>query len=191
MNFKTISPTCPRCSSLKTYDIIPGIREDDQLARSEESLIQMSETSLGNADYQCRDCGHRWKKYTGQKPYDTIQRIYADAGGYPGPFHSAFIDLKGLMAESSSRENPNSSPAAEFRRLKQEEAAWFREELYASDFMNWAEEYMLPFALDGTHWTIRIEYDTYCEIKSGHIHTPPGWERFCMAVSSLSGQAFY
>jgi hypothetical protein len=71
-----------------------------------------------------------------------------------------------------------------------EEIEWFRSELYKCDFVNWAEEYYAP-ACDGTHWTVRIEYDTYCEIKWGSNHFPPKWTKFCKAVSKISGREFY
>ncbi|WP_219621119.1 hypothetical protein [Bacillus sp. UMB0893] len=56
-------------------------------------------------------------------------------------------------------------------KLKESEVDWFLKELYKCDFVNWAEEY-IQFAMDGTHWTVRIEYSNHCEIKRGSNHFP-------------------
>ncbi|WML48473.1 hypothetical protein RCG23_25135 [Neobacillus sp. PS3-34] len=92
--------------------------------------------------------------------------------------HSAFIP------EDSNDNEP-------WKPLTNEELDWFRSELYKCDFVNWAEEYYQIGVLDGTHWSVRIEYDTYCEIKTGHVHFPPKWSKFCKAISKLSGSEFY
>ena len=74
--------------------------------------------------------------------------------------------------------------------LTEESIEWFRKELYKCDIVNWAEAYV-EYVLDGTHWGIRIEYDTYCEIKTGSNHYPPKWTKFCKAISKLCGTDIY
>lgn len=73
----------------------------------------------------------------------------------------------------------------------QEEFDWFLEELYKCDFLNWADAYEDPLVLDGTHWSIHIEFDTYCEIKRGSNHFPPKWTKFCKAMTKITGHEFY
>ena len=72
----------------------------------------------------------------------------------------------------------------------QEKLDWFLSELYKCDFMNWADRYFAPVE-NGTHWNVQIEYDTYCQEKSGSNHFPPKWNKFCKAVSKLRDGEFY
>lgn len=79
----------------------------------------------------------------------------------------------------------------EGKSISKMEMEWFLSELHACDMLNWAEEYHDLDVLDGTQWRIRIEYDTYCEVKIGNNHFPEGWKRFCNAISMLTGKEFY
>ncbi|WP_162595994.1 hypothetical protein [Bacillus sp. CGMCC 1.16541] len=44
------------------------------------------------------------------------------------------------------------------------------------------------YSLDGTYWSVRIEYETHCEIKRRNNHYPPKWTKFCHTISTLSGE---
>ena len=153
--------------------------------------MELHEFTVGNAKYHCIDCGHTWKKYRGKKPYERIKVIHAYVGGYPGPFFNVKIDLElGMVEINSSQLEQDPRDIDSVHSITKEDIEWFLSELYKCDFVNWAEEYMM-YALDGTHWDVRIEYDTHCEIKTGSNHFPPKWTKFCKAVSKLSGSEFY
>ncbi|SOB99173.1 hypothetical protein SAMN05880501_102160 [Ureibacillus xyleni] len=164
------TPTCPKCNRNNTYDIIPEIPNEPEIQINPyQCMVEYVETyTIGNAKYYCMDCHHTWKKYRGRKPYNMVRKIYASSGGFPGPYFDVTIELD-----------------------KEEVIDWFLEELYKCDFLNWAEEYIQPYVLDGGHWSVRIEYDTYCEIKMGSNHYPVKWAKFCKAVSAISGSEFY
>jgi hypothetical protein len=154
-------------------------------------LENLQEKTVGNAKYYCVDCDYTWKKYRGKKPYERIKVIYADAGGYPGPYFHVKIDFKSLLVEKNPLIEYHLSDLQSSTPPTREEFEWFRSELYKCDFLNWAEEFEMLFVMDGTHWSVRIEYDDYCEIKTGSNHFPPKWSKFCKAVAKLSGREFY
>ncbi|MGG0250722.1 hypothetical protein ABEY24_20605 [Peribacillus frigoritolerans] len=188
---RRISPICLKCKQQNTYDIIPEVPNIPEYQLNEAEFMGLHTFTVGNAKYYCIDCGHTWKKYKGKERYNRIKVIHADVGGFPGPYFNVKIDLELMKVEKESSiiecptENIRSSHP-----LTKEEIEWFRSELYKCDLVNWAEEYMI-YALDGTHWDIRIEYDTYCEIKTGSNHFPLKWTKFCKALSKLSGSEFY
>lgn len=172
MELRRSSPTCPKCGGHHTFDIIPELPNEPniQMQPLDPCVTKMRTISIGNAKYYCLDCGHKWKKYRGQKPYQRIKKIHAYSGSIPGPFFQKEIDLQKLSPEDKS---------------------WFLEELYKCDFLNWAEEYMMPYVLDGEYWTLHIEFDTYCEIKRGENHYPPKWEKFCKAIEKVTNSDFH
>lgn len=181
------SPLYPKCQNRNTYDIIPELPNEPNIQLNNDELEYVSEVTLGNAKY-CIDCNYSWKKYRGKKIYDQIRVVYANAGGFPGPYFEVKIDLESLTVENNSLvafHYADMEPSNE-----SEDFEWFRSELYKSDLVNWAEEYNSD-ALDGTHWSVRIEYDTHCEIKRGSNHSPPKWTKFCKAVSKVCGSEFY
>jgi len=163
---------------------IPAI----QLSKDEVDLL--NKQTIGNGKFYCMDCEYTWKKYRGKKPYEGIKIIHAFVGGgYQGPYYEVKIDLdKRVVEKDSFRVDYYDIPS--FAPPTLEDMEWFRAELYKCDFVNWAEEYSM-IALDGTHWSVRIEYDAHCEIKMGSNHFPPKWTKFCKAVSKISGSDFY
>jgi hypothetical protein len=183
---RRISPMCPKCKRHNTYDIIPELPNAPEIQLSEHELEHLWKKTVGNAKYYCVDCHYTWKKYRGKRPYDRIKVVDVSIGGFPGPYFKVKIDLHALTVYRDigigEMEFSNS-------RTK-EEIEWFRSELYKCDFVNWAEDYY-ALACDGTQWTVRIEYDTYCEIKWGSNHFPPKWTKFRKAVSKISGGEFY
>lgn len=185
----TKSPTCPRCHNDNTYDIIPEL--SNLLDPEAKESVNDTAYSYKNNKYYCIDCGYSWKKYKGRKPYEKIRMITAETGGFPGPFFTVKLDLISCTAESNSLMKYRFDNEKSFSRLTQEQIDCFREELYRSDLLNWAERYEDLTVLDGTHWNIRISYETYCETKSGSNHFPPGWTKFCRAVTRLSCKEFY
>ncbi|CAG9609150.1 hypothetical protein [Pseudoneobacillus rhizosphaerae] len=188
---RRISPVCPKCYSQNTYDIIPGIQDLPQIQLLNEPFsVDIHQMTIGNAKYHCIECSYTWKKYRGRKPYDCIKKIDAYAGGYPGPYFRLKIDLetREVVSESTTVEYIY-EPVSALLTFKDIEL--FRSELYKCDFVNWAEEYVAPGVLDGTHWSTRIEYDTHCEIKMGDNHFPLKWAKFCKAISKLAGSEFF
>ncbi|WP_108671065.1 hypothetical protein [Peribacillus acanthi] len=188
---RRISPTCPKCQQQNTYDIIPELPKIDEEQLNENRLNYLDTFTVGNAKYHCLNCGHTWKKYRGKKPYDKIKVIHAEVGGFPGLYFNVKIDLEnGTVEMDVDGLVRDLEKFDRFRSLSHEEMEWFKSELYKCDFINWAEEYFI-YAQDGTHWSVRIEYDTHCEIKTGSNHFPPRWTKFRKAVSRVSGSDFY
>jgi hypothetical protein len=191
-NLRRITPMCLKCKRHNTYDIIPDMPNQLELQLQPENFF-METYSIGNAKYYCIDCNYMWKKYRGKKPYESIRVIFAYAGGYPGPYFQVKVDLANNRVEQSNdypfsdRQSVNDS-----NDILEEDIELFLTELHKCDFINWAEEYKI-FApvMDGTYWSVRIEYDTHCEIKLGDNHFPPKWTKFCKSISKLSGNEFY
>jgi hypothetical protein len=185
---RKVSPVCPKCNSQNTYDIVPASEMISEYPYDDEFI---GSRTVGNCKYYCTDCHHTWKKYRGTKPYEKIKSIYFHIGGFMGPNYQAKIDLQQGLIEPTISDIGYYDEIIPFVDLTEESIAWFRSELYKCDFVNWAEEYNNFDILDGTQWEIRIEYDTYCEIKTGSNHYPPKWTKFCKAVSKLCGTDIY
>ncbi|WP_419883478.1 hypothetical protein ACN6MY_07965 [Peribacillus sp. B-H-3] len=183
---------CPKCRRYNTYDIIPEIPNQLEFQLQADEFTHDT-YSVGNAKYYCIDCNYKWKKYRGKKPYERIRVIYSEAGGFPGPYSQVKVDLAEKRVEHHTDFPFNDgSPVNDIRVITEEDIESFLTELHKCDFVNWAEEYnVFGPVLDGTHWSVRIEYDTHCEIKVGSIHFPPKWTKFCKALSRLSGNEFY
>jgi len=190
-NLRRITQICPKCKKNNTYDIIPEIPNQPEFQLEVEEFDEYT-YSIGNANYYCMDCNYKWKKYRGMKPYERIQAIYAEVGGYPGPYSQVKVDFADKKVEYKS-EFPFSDelPIKVTKEIIEEDIVLFLTELHKCDFLNWAEEYkVFGLVMDGTHWSVRIEYDTHCEIKTGSNHYPPKWMKFCNIISGLSGNEF-
>jgi hypothetical protein len=191
-DLRRITPMCPKCNMHNTYDIIPEIPNQPEIQL--QSYDSLHETySIGNAKYYCIDCDYSWKKYRGKKPYERIRVIYSEVGGFPGPYSQVKVDLAEQRVEHNA-EFPYSSglPVSSLGNVTKEEIELFLAELHKCDFVNWAEEYNVGgLVMDGTHWSVRIEYDTHCEIKSGDNHFPAKWTKFCKAITKISGSEFF
>ena len=57
-------------------------------------------------------------------------------------------------------------------------------------FWSWDPEYESLDIVDGTYWGVTAEHDGRRLETSGANGFPEGFERFCRAVSRLSGHAF-
>ncbi|MEV5114456.1 hypothetical protein [Peribacillus frigoritolerans] len=188
---RRISPICLKCKQQNTYDIIPEVPNIPEYQLNEAEFMGLHKFTVGNAKYYCIDCGHTWKKYKGKERYNRIKVIHADVGGFPGPYFNVKIDLElGVVEIHTSQLEQYPRDVDSVHSITKEDIEWFLSELYKCNFVNWAEEYMM-FALDGTHWSVRIEYDTHCEIKTGSNHFPLKWTKFCKAISKLSDGEFY
>ncbi|MFP7492965.1 hypothetical protein SFC66_04175 [Terribacillus saccharophilus] len=187
-NFRRVSPKCPKCSGNQTYDILP------QLPNELEDEIYLEElfyngVSIGNTTYHCRTCNYTWKKYKGRKPYRDIKRIYCGIGGYPGPYYNVEINVdKRQVKHKTSLPEVNDIKIVG-NLVTDKEIQWLLSQLYKCDLLNWAEEYFKP-VLDGTSWNVRIEYSSYCEIKTGSNFFPEKWDEFTEAVSKISSGDF-
>ncbi len=179
---------CPKCKQ-DNYDVRPNLLNVPELQSKD---VFIDKHSFGQAKYYCSDCDYTWKKYRGKKPYELINIIYAEAGGYPGPYFKVKINLKEKEIEHHVV-NPegNFDNDSSVNTVTTDDIQWFRSELHKCDFVNWAEEYVEFGVLDGGHWRVRIEYDNYCEIKTGSNHVPLKWAKFCKSISRLGGHDFY
>jgi hypothetical protein len=187
---RRIHPMCPKCKQYNTYDVIPELPNDPELQLSKEIIEHTDEITIGNGKYHCLNCDYSWKKYRGKKIYEQIKVIHANAGGYPGPYFEVRIDLESLDIEKNPLIEYHYDDLASFEKPTKQKIEWLRSELHKCDFVNWAEGYF-AHVLDGTHWSVRIEYENYCEIKRGSNHFPPKWGKFCRAITEVSGREFY
>lgn len=201
---RRITPKCPKCNGNNTYDIIPELPNIpeiqynqiwdfyghgefyDQIKSFNINNLHLYNT-IGNSKYYCMDCNRSWKKYRGRKPYEKIKSISANVGGYPGPYFNVKINLENRQVDYHKFMSVDDETSI----VNEDCIAWLLEELYKCDFINWAEEYIQPMVLDGTHWSVQIEYDSHCEIKTGDNYFPPKWTKFCKAISELTGNEFY
>ncbi|RXI96314.1 hypothetical protein DS745_21560 [Anaerobacillus alkaliphilus] len=180
---------CPKCRQNNTYDIIPDLPNIPELQLSKDSIENADEITIGNSKFYCINCDYTWKKYRGKKIYEQIKVIYAYAGGFPGPYFEVKIDLKTNDIEKNEWIEYHIEDQEAIIPTK-ELIEWFRSELHKCDIVNWAEKYF-AYAMDGTHWSVRIEYENYCEIKRGSNHFPLKWGKFCRAISKVSGGGFF
>lgn len=186
---KSISPTCPRCENNNTYDVIPELTAID--TSSTKLSFLKTAYSFENKKYYCVNCNHSWKKYKGRRPYEKIKILQVETGGFPGPFFNVKINLESLKVKSNALVKYRFEEKNLSQTLSEQDVSWFLEELYKCDVMNWAERYEDLYVLGGSHWNLRIEYDTYAETKNGSNHFPPEWEKFCQLISKLIGKDFY
>jgi hypothetical protein len=191
INLRRISPLCPKCKSCSTYDVIPNLPETPEY-QLQALDYDLENYAIGNAKYYCMTCEHIWKKYRGKKPYEAITRLIAHTSGFPGPHYEVEINFKDKTVQHSSTIYDRKRPGIDVKKLNENELKWFQNRLYECDLLNWAEEYEVNgLVCDGTHWNLRIEFDTHCEFKIGSNHFPEKWKRFCTVVSKLSDNEFF
>ncbi|BCB03801.1 hypothetical protein [Bacillus sp. KH172YL63] len=188
---RRITPLCPKCKGYNTYDIIPEIPDQPEFQLRPDEFLHDT-YSIGNAKYHCADCDHTWKKYEGEQPYKRIKVIHSYVGGFPGPNHHVRVDLADKRVDHHTEYLfLDGKQESDYTLLTDEDIDFYPHELYRCDFVNWAEEYdTVCLVMDGTHWRVRIEYDTHCEIKVGDNHFPPKWAKFCKTCSAMSGHEF-
>lgn len=69
--------------------------------------------------------------------------------------------------------------------LPSDEYKKFVHKVYMSYIKEWDEHYDNPDILDGTSWSIVINYGNYQRKWSGNNAYPPSWSRFIKAINSL------
>ncbi|USK41144.1 hypothetical protein LIS77_11825 [Cytobacillus firmus] len=109
-------------------------------------------------------------------------------GGYPGPWYKIEVDfINGrfvyfewhLSSFSSRNELPTKSGSIEE----------FKKELYRLKLWKWQKEYKNPgMLMDSVTWSIKLVTKENSFESQGIQSFPNGWEKFCMALTNLTGK---
>lgn len=109
-------------------------------------------------------------------------------GGYPGPWYKIEVDFNNdrfvyyewhLSLFSPRDELPKVSGSIED----------FKKELYRLKIWNWQSEYNhAGIILDGITWSVKLVTKGNIYESSGVQSFPNGWEKFCKALSILTGK---
>ncbi|KON88418.1 hypothetical protein AF332_17455 [Sporosarcina globispora] len=109
-------------------------------------------------------------------------------GGYPGPWYKIEVDfINGrfvyfewhLSSFSPRNELPQASGSIED----------FKKELYRFKFWKWQNEYRNPgIIMDGVTWSVKLITKENIFESQGIQAFPKSWEKFCKAISKLTGK---
>ncbi|NHN34854.1 hypothetical protein [Paenibacillus agricola] len=120
--------------------------------------------------------------------YENIKRIVASVGGYFGTSYTVEVEFDRGKITWEAR-GDDFEPGL-ILQLDIESMNTFREALSKSRILSWKNEYIDPNTLDGTQWSLDIEFDDICIEKSGSNDYPKEWKRFCKVIHKLTGKPF-
>jgi hypothetical protein len=120
--------------------------------------------------------------------YKNIKRIEASNGGYFGTSYTFKLDFDRGKLNWEAR-GDDFEPGL---MLQVDIASMniFREALSKCRILSWKNEYIDPNTLDGTQWSLDIEFDDLCVEKSGSNAYPREWNRFCKYIQKLTNKPF-
>jgi hypothetical protein len=123
------------------------------------------------------------------KDYKNIKRIEASIGGYFGTSYTFEVEFDRGKVTWEAREDGILEPGL-ILQMDTENIITFREALSKCRVLSWKNEYIDPNTLDGTQWSLDIEFDDLCIEKSGSNDFPKEWKRFCKVIQKLTGKPF-
>jgi hypothetical protein len=102
------------------------------------------------------------------KDYENIKRIQASIGGYFGSSYTVEVDFVSGEIVWNAREDGIFEPGITIQMDSEGlEIEIFREALSKCHILSWEQKYIDPHTLDGTQWSLDIEFDNLCIEKSG------------------------
>lgn len=123
------------------------------------------------------------------KDYKEIKRIEASIGGYFGSSYTLEVEFITGKVTYEVREDGIVEPGL-ILQMDTENINTFREALSKCRVLSWKNEYSDLNTLDGTHWSLDIEFDDLCIEKSGSNAYPKEWKRFCKVIQKLTDKPF-
>jgi hypothetical protein len=130
-----------------------------------------------------------WRGSLLDKGYENIKRIIASVGGYFGSSYTFEFELVRGKITWEANEDGVFEPAL-ILQMDTESINTFREAMTKCHILTWEQKYIDLHTLDGTQWSLHIEFDDLCIEKSGNNAYPREWERFCKVIQKLTGKPF-
>jgi hypothetical protein len=120
--------------------------------------------------------------------YENIKRIEAFIGGYFGTSYTVEVEFeRGKITWEASGDD--FEPALMIQ-MDNESMNTFKEAMSKCRILSWKNNYTDPHILDGTQWSLDIEFDDSRIEKSGSNTYPKEWKRFCKVIQKLTGKPF-
>ncbi len=184
------SKVCPECESKNVVPIIYGMPTCEVQKKEEEGKIQLGGCCImpDSPRYACNDCHCIWGgEELLEKSYEDIKRIKASVGGYSGPNYEVEIDFvngiatwkEGMYQELEHTKDLDAASSTKYIK-----------ELSNCRVLNWGQQYIEPCVLDGTQWSVEIDFDDACVCKYGSNAYPKEWKRFCRLIEKCVRKPF-
>jgi hypothetical protein len=184
------SAVCPEYGSKNVVPIIYGYPSAELVQKEKEDKVRLGGCCITPTapKYACNECNCAWG---GEKPvgkgYEGIRYFKAYVRRYSGPNYHIEINIisgKVKWSEGLYKETEYE------KKVDVEDIKQFIEELSKCHVLKWGQKYVKPYVLDGTQWSIEIEFDDICIYKSGNNAYPKEWKKFCKLVKDLIGKPF-
>lgn len=124
-------------------------------------------------------------------PDKQLNSLIANVGGSFGPWYKVevdFINKVFLFFEWHMGRNQQSSIP---RERYHGNVDIFKRDIYRINVWDWKQDYQLDgIVLDGTSWSVTLTTTAKIYESRGLQSFPPNWDRFCIAVQSLTGKPF-
>jgi hypothetical protein len=184
------SAACPECGSKNVVPIVYGYPSAELGQKEKEGKIRLGGCCITPTapKYACNECNYAWGgEESVSKRYEDIRCFKAYVGGYFGPNYHVEINIisgKVTWSEGLYKE-------AEYeKKVNVEDIKQFIEGLRKCRILKWGQEYVQPYVLDGTQWSIEIEFNDICIYKAGSNAYPKKWKRFCKLIENLTDKPF-
>lgn len=123
------------------------------------------------------------------KKYEEIRRIKANIGRHCDLSSNVCVEVD-LIA---FRVTWNQGLYKQVRFEKPIDAASakkFIQRLRQLRVLDWGPRYDNLGVLDGTQWSIEVEFDEVCIVKGGSNGYPKEWDGFCRLIQDVAGRPF-
>lgn len=166
---------CPQCGSKKVIPIVYGDLEP-----------------YGESYFTCKVCHWIGKGIIFDKhPYQWLLKLRIILEGFgTGSFLELEMDLIKEKIIWQKRESYYSETEKVEKKLLPPEIKRIEAGLMKCDILTWERNYDHFICLDGTSWSIKMEFGLEREIvrKSGCNQYPPQWKSFCKTLENAMGK---
>ena len=180
---------CPICGGNNTARILWGLPawtpELEEKLNNKSIVLGGCCISGNDPSYYCNDCEANIIFPTDREEAETVFFEFGIGGFFDG-YQKMEVEKKDDAFTAKYFPAFGSEDSAFEIRLTSDEFRTFIHKVYATSLLEWKEEYVDPYVLDGTQWEITIRYtDGKAQKWYGSNAYPPLWKRFIKAVNSL------
>ncbi len=113
---------------------------------------------------------------------DAVRKFIFSIGGYPGPYF--YLQLKdGVLSCEYRPDDSNNTQTILFPVAENEN--WKQLLAYLS-LKKWKADYGDPMIIDGTHWSLEVEFENRTLCSNGQNGYPPGFNKFLRLLNRVT-----
>lgn len=124
-----------------------------------------------------------------KKGYEDIRCFKANISRYALPDRDYYVEVNILNCKIIWQKGLFVLDKFE-RPMASDDIKWFINGLHECRVLSWKQEYIQLYVLDGTHWSIEIEFADANIRKAGSNAYPKEWGRFCKFIGDFVGKTF-